>query len=142
MRRGLVMLACSCRFDLPPPSNALDDAGTDGLGIDSSPPCVTASRLGSEQRFSVGGTGTALAVALLDGKPGRDVAIAVGSGVQIMSGNGAGSFSLGTKIVTTVVAQVDDLVIDDFDADGDNDLVVWDEGGSSIAAIRQDSTVV
>jgi hypothetical protein len=113
------------------------DGGGDGPTVDSSPACVTAATFQPEQSFAVGGAGTALVVAQLDRMPGRDVAIAVGDGVQIMSGDGAGLFSMGRKIST----QADGLVTEDFDNDGDFDLVVWDEGGTAISAIRQDSTV-
>lgn len=116
------------------------DGGTDGSTIDAPPPCVAGATFRAEATFSVGGTGTAIAVGQLDRMPGVDVAIAVGDGVQILSGNGAGSFTRGAKIPTTVVAEA--LVLDDFDSDGDNDLIVWDVGGTSIAEIRQNSSVV
>jgi len=125
----------------PKPADQGDARSDDGgPTIDSSPPCVTAAAFKPEESFAIGATGTALVVAQLDRMPGRDVAIAVGDGVQIMSGNAAGTFSRGMKITTTTTA-ADGLVSDDFDIDGDADLVVWDEGGATMTAIRQNSTV-
>lgn len=121
----------------PTPANRVD-GGDDGPTIDSSPPCVTAAMFAPEQGFAVGAVGSALALGQLDRMPGRDVAIAVGDGVQIMSGDGTGIFSRGMKIA----APADGLVIDDFDADADDDFVIWDEAGSSIVAIRQSSSTV
>jgi hypothetical protein len=116
----------------------IDDDG--GPTIDSSPPCVTAAAFKPEESFAIGATGTALVVGQLDRMSGRDVAIAVGDGVQIMSGNATGTFSRGMKITTTTTA-ADGLVSDDFDNDGDSDFVVWDDGGTTMTAIRQNSTV-
>ena len=115
--------------------------GSDGDGSIDAPPaaCVAGVTFQAEATFSVGGTGTAIVVGQLDRLPGRDLAIAVGDGIQIMSGNGAGSFTPGLKITTTTVA--DALITEDFDADGDADLITWDVGGTSIAAIRQNSAV-
>ena len=127
----------------PKPGDRPDGAGSggdDGPVIDSSPPCVTAAMFGPEQSFSIGAPGTAIAFAQLDRVIGRDLAIAVGDGVQLMLGDNAGSFAPGTKIPAPAAMQVDRLVIDDFDNDGDSDLVVWDEAGTGIAEIRQDRT--
>ena len=117
------------------------DGGTDGDGspIDAPPPCVAGVTFQPEGTFSVGGTGTAIVVAQLDRMPGADLAIAVGDGIQIMSGNGAGVFTPGVKITTTTAA--DALITEDFDADGDANLIVWDVGGTAIAAIRQNTSV-
>lgn len=140
---ALTVVACApgCQQLLgitdPTPADRTDGGGDDGPMVDSSPACVTAATFRPEESFAVGGIGTALVVAQLDRMPGRDVAIAVGDGVQIMSGDGAGSFSTGMKIA----AQADDLVIGDFDNDGDGDILAWDEGGVSMAAYRQDSSV-
>jgi hypothetical protein len=120
----------------PTPADRVDGGDGDGPPIDSSPPCVTAAMFAPEQGFSIGAVGSALAIGQLDRMPGRDVAIAVGDGVQIMSGNATGIFSLGMKIASPA----DGLVIDDFDADGDDDFVIWDEAGSSIVAIRQNTS--
>lgn len=147
MRRLLLLLVVVCApgcgkllgISNPTPADGGDgDGGDDASTIDSSPPCVTPAMFAAEQSFAIGGTGTSLAVAQLDRKPGRDVVIAVGDGVQIMSGNGAGSFSQGLKIA---IPQADGVTVGDFDNDGDGDLVVWDEDGTAIAAFRQDSSV-
>jgi hypothetical protein len=103
---------------------------------------VTPATFDAEQSFAIDGIGTALAIGQLDRRIGRDVAVAVGDGVQILSGDGTGAFSLGMKVPAPMSTEVDGLVIDDFDADADDDLVVWDDGGSAIAAIRQDSSTV
>lgn len=126
----------------PKPGDRPDGAGSgdDGPVVDSSPPCVTAATFGTEQSFSIGAAGTALAVARLDRVIGLDIAIAVGDGVQLMLGDNAGSFAMGTKIPAPTGLQVDRLVIDDFDNDADADLVVWDEAGTEIAEIRQATT--
>jgi hypothetical protein len=126
----------------PKPGDRPDGAGGDDGGptIDSSPPCVTAATFLPEQSFAIGATGTALAIAQLDRVIGRDVAIAVGDGVQLMLGDNAGSFGSGMKIPAPTGIQVDRLVIDDFDNDGDSDLVVWGDAGTGIAEIRQDRT--
>jgi hypothetical protein len=126
----------------PTPAGSSDGGGDpDGPSIDSSSPCVAAAMFQPEQSFSVGAMGTALAMGFLDRRPGGDIAIAVGDGIQILSGTntGTGTFSLAAKITTTAAA--DGLGIGDFDNDGDDDFVVWDEGGTSIVAIRQNSTV-
>jgi hypothetical protein len=116
------------------------DGGIDGPTVDAPPPCVLAASFRAEATFSVGGTGSAIAVGQLDRRPGLDLAIAVGDGVQIMSGDGAGAFTLGAKITTATTA--DAVATEDFDADGDADLIVWDVGGTAIAAIRQNSAVI
>ena len=72
----------------PVPADRTDGGGGDGPSVDSSPACVTAASFRPEQSFAIGATGTALVVGQLDRMPGRDVAIAVGNGIQIMSGNG------------------------------------------------------
>jgi hypothetical protein len=145
---ALVIMVCAPGCDRllgisdPMPDDRRDGAVDDGPTIDSSPPCVTPAVFDAEQRFAIGGIGTALAVGQLDRMVGRDVAVAVGDGVQILSGDGTGAFSLGMKVPAPMSTEVDGLVIDDFDADADDDLVVWDDGGSAIAAIRQDSSMV
>jgi hypothetical protein len=142
---ALTIVACApgCRQLLgitdPTPSDRIDGGG-DGPPVDSSPPCVIAAVFQPEQSFAIGGTGTALAIGQLD-RPGtgRDVAIAVGDGIQILVGNGAGSFSPGPKLAAPPSAQLDGLVIETFDNDADDDIVAWDEGGTTIVAYRQDA---
>lgn len=142
---ALTVVACApgCQQLLgitdPTPADRTDGGGDDGPTVDSSPACVTAVMFRPEESFAVGGTGTALAVGQLD-QPGtgRDVAIAVGDGIQIMVGNGTGSFSPGVKLSAPMSTQLEGLVIDSFDNDGDVDIVAWDEGGTSIVAYRQD----
>lgn len=149
--RRLVALAivvcapgCDRLLGISDPRPARLDAGgvDDGPMVDSSPPCVTPATFDAEQSFEIGGIGTALAIGELDRRVGRDVAVAVGDGVQILSGDGSGAFSQGMKIAAPGSTEVDGVVIDDFDADADDDLVVWDDGGSAIAAIRQDTATV
>lgn len=135
------MPGCDRLLGISNPTSA--DGGDGGLDdggptIDSSPACVTAAVFGPEQTFAIGGVGTAFAVAQLDHMIGRDVAIAVGTGVEIMSGNGGGTFSRRMTIATQTRAE--GLVSDDFDIDTKADLVVWDEGGTTMSAIRQTST--
>lgn len=118
------------------------DGGPGGgdAGIDAQPgACVTGAVFRAEATFAVGGMGTAMVVGQLDQRPGLDVAIAVGNGIQIMSGDGAGSFTAALKITTATPAKA--LAIEHFDLDTDEDLIVWDVGGTAIAALRQDSTV-
>src|SRR5689334_7496686 len=117
----------------PRPADGTDGGGGDDAPpIDSSPPCVAPAMWKPEQTFAIGATGLAFVVANLDGTVGADVAIAVGDGVQLMSGDRTGSFTQGLKI--TALAK--GLTLGDFDNDGDNDLVVWDEGGTTISAFR------
>jgi hypothetical protein len=122
----------------PTPAGGTDGGGEDGPTVDTSPPCVAAAVFRPEMSFSIGATGMALAEGFLDRMSGKDIAIAVGDGVRIMSGNNTGTFSQGMKIT----ALADGLVIGDWDNDADDDFVVWDEGGTSVVAIRQNSTMM
>jgi hypothetical protein len=132
--------SCSQLLGISDPTPADGGPGGDGGDIDAPPPaCVTAAAFRAEATFAAGGAGTAMVVAQLDRRPGLDVAVAVGDGIQILSGDGAGSFTPGLKITTATPA--DGLASEDFDADADDDLIVWDAGGTAIAAIRQNSTV-
>ena len=111
-----------------------EDAGPE---IDSSPPCVTPVAFGPEVSYAIGATGQALAVGRFDRVTGRDVAIAVGDGVQLMLGDNAGQFTAGMKLAGPTGMQVDRLVVADFDNNAFDDLVLWDEAGTGIAEIRQ-----
>lgn len=111
-----------------------DDAGPQ---IDSSPPCVNPAMFAPEEAYAIGAMGRSLAIGRFDRVTGRDVAIAVGDGVQLMLGDNAGMFTAGTKIPAPSGIAVDRVVVGDFSNDGFDDLVVWGAGGTDIAEIRQ-----
>src|SRR5262245_7737425 len=144
------MSGCSKLLGISDPSTG--DGGVTGDGaadaeidssIDAPPPCTTATAFGVEMSFDVGAVGTSLAVGELNRQApvGRDVAVAVGNGIQIMRGDGAGGFAVGIKVSTFAAT---DVVIDDFDltASSDDDLLAWQAGTANIAGIRQDSSIV
>lgn len=145
---GLLTGGCSKLLGITDPSS--DDGSTPRDGgpdaevdssIDAPPPCTTATTFSPEMSFDVTATGTGLVVAELTRTTptGRDVAIAVGDGIQIMTGNGMGGFALGLKKTIPATA----VLTDDFDltASADDDLVAWQTDTGTIAGMRQDSTV-
>jgi hypothetical protein len=102
-------------------------------GIDAPPPCTTGTAFGAEASFDVEGTGLSLALGKLDAGATLDVAIAIGSDIVILHGDGTGVFANPSN-VGSVAGQV---LIEDFDTDARDDLIVVQVGGSNIAARRQ-----
>ncbi|MBS1123403.1 MAG: Repeat domain in Vibrio, Colwellia, Bradyrhizobium and Shewanella [Deltaproteobacteria bacterium] len=116
--------------------NLLHDAADPDAMIDSSidapPPCTTSNAFGTELSFDVGAVATGFAVGKLDALATLDVAIAVGTQVVILHGDGAGNFGTPTIIDTAATG----VVIGDFDpTDGRKDLVLW--SGDQVVARRQ-----
>ena len=115
------------RLDSP-----MDDAMIDS-SIDAPPPCAAPNMFGSEMSFDVGAAATGFAVGKLDPGAALDVAIAVGTQVVILHGDGTGQFANPTIVDTPAVG----VAIDDFDIDVRNDLIIW--SGNNIVERRQNS---
>ncbi len=113
------------------PIDADPDAMIDS-SIDAPPPCATPNAFSTEMTFDVGAVGTGLAVGRLDPGAALDVAIAVGTQVVILHGDGAGNFASPLAIDTPAIG----VATDDFDVDGRNDLIIW--SANAIGERRQD----
>lgn len=101
--------------------------------IDAPPPCTTPNMFGTEMSFDVGAAATGFAVGKLDPGAALDVAIAVGTQVIILHGDGTGTFGNPTTVDTPATG----VGIEDFDLDVRNDLILW--GGNTIVERRQNS---
>jgi hypothetical protein len=102
--------------------------------IDAPPPCATPNMFGTEMSFDVGAVATGFAVGKLDAGAALDVAIAVGTQVVILHGDGAGNFANPTIVDTPAIG----VAVNDFDILGTgNDLLLW--GGNTVVARRQDT---
>lgn len=110
------------------------DGGIDSA-IDAPPACTTATAFGGETSFTVdlGATGVSLAVGKFDAGNTVDVAVAIGSDVVILHNDGTGGFVNPLKL-GSVAGQV---LVEDFDATGSDDLILVEVGGTNIAERRQ-----
>ena len=99
--------------------------------IDAPPPCAVPNTFGPEVTFPLGAAGVALAVDTLDQGANVDVAVAVTTELVILHGDGMGGFAN----PTTVATPASGVAVEDFDADGDNDLILW--SGDTIVEHRQ-----
>lgn len=105
---------------------------TDG-SIDAPPPCAAPSTFGSAQSFPIGATGVGLAIGKLDAGATLDVAIATGSAVVILHGDGAGGFGSPTVIDTAAIG----VLAESFNlGDARDDLVMW--SSSAVVTRLQD----
>jgi FG-GAP-like repeat len=110
------------------------DGDGDGGNGDAPPACAMAPTFGAEVSIDLGGTGTMIAFGDLNNDGKLDVAVAIGTSVVILHGDGAGG--LGTK--QTVATAATGVAIADFDIglDGD-DLVMWTVGGNTVIERNQ-----
>ena len=112
----------------PKPGGGPDDSGIDSAidsNIDAPPPCTTSVSFKAEQTSEVGATGKDFAIGRFDlGNLNDDIAIATGTNVMILHGDGAGNFG-GDGAKPIVATAADGLVVEDFDSDADDDLVMW-----------------
>lgn len=142
---ALLLAGCSKVLGISDPTPVKGDGGTrdgrsdamlDAPMIDSGPPCINAPIFGPEMSFDLGGTGVTIAVGDLDHDMKQDVAVALGDHVVILHGDGMG----GLANPQTIDTAADGVLIDDFDFDGRNDLILWKIGGSLLVERRQDIT--
>ncbi|MBX3154998.1 MAG: VCBS repeat-containing protein [Deltaproteobacteria bacterium] len=133
---------CSNLLGITDPSTKSDDGSPPPMidaevdsAIDAPPPCTAPTAFGAEASFDVepGATGLSLALGKLDAGATLDVAIAIGTDVVILHGDGTGVFANPTKL-GSVAGQV---LIDDFDTDARDDLILVQVGGSKVAIRRQ-----
>jgi FG-GAP-like repeat len=111
------------------------DGSGDGGAIDAPPPCIAPPAFAAPDSYTLPGTPGSLAVGNFTADNLRDVAIAVGTDVVILPGDGQGK--LGTAIALGTAA--DSVLGDDFDANATDDLILWTVGGASVVARRQDA---
>jgi hypothetical protein len=135
----VVLASCSRLLGIQDPQTGGGDGGPGGDAavdgdFDAPPPCAVAPSFGAEVSIDLGGTGTSLAFGDLNNDGKVDVAVAIGTAVVILHGNGTGA--LGTK--QTVATAADGVLVADFDIglDGD-DLVMWTVGGSTVIERNQ-----
>lgn len=110
----------------------LDDGGN---VIDGPPPCIAAPIFAAPDSYPLSGTPNLMATGDFDGDTKQDVAIALGTKVLILHGDGTGK--LGRPQDLLVAA--DGVLGDDFSVDGFDDLVLWTVGGTSVVELRQDA---
>jgi hypothetical protein len=136
----VVLAGCDKLLGIDDPQSATDgspgdDATGDGGGNGDAPPaCAIAPSFGAEVSIDLGGTGSMLAFGDLNNDGKLDVAVAIGTAVVILHGDGVGG--LGTK--QTVATAATGVAIADFDIslDGD-DLVMWTVGGTTVVERNQ-----
>ncbi len=121
--------ACTSLLGISDPTPATPGDGGPDSSIDSSidapPPCAPAVTFKAEQTSAIGATGTGFAIGRFDlGNLNADIAIATGTNVVIMHGDGAGTFG-GNGLKPMIATAAVDLVVEDFDSEGDDDLVMW-----------------
>ncbi|HLL22721.1 MAG TPA: VCBS repeat-containing protein [Kofleriaceae bacterium] len=138
----LWLAGCSSVLGISDPTTADTgdrDAGTvdsviDGP-VDANPSCTAPLKLAAERLSPVPKPGTGFALGKLDDGGVYDIAVATGSDVVILHGNGAGSFG-GNGAPSVVPTPATDVVSADFDSDGDDDLAMWTVGGTSVVVRR------
>lgn len=139
---ALAVLSTSCTKLLgitdPTPAGG-GDGGLDAFpdsSIDAPPPCTTPTAFKPDIVFDTGEPALGFALVDFDAGGVDDIAIATGDDVSIFHGNGTGNFGGdGQKIKIPTAA--DDLAVDDYDSDGDDDLALWTVGGSAVIVRRQ-----
>lgn len=131
--------ACTSLLGISDPTPAMPgDGGPDSSidsNIDAPPPCAPSITLKPELVSDIGVTGTAFAVSRFNNGIDEDIAIATGTSVVILHGNRTGSFG-GDGAKPTFAAAATDLVIGDFDNDGDDDFAMWTKGGTAVVVRR------
>ena len=136
----LALSGCTSVLGISDPTPAgVSDGGADSSidsHIDAPPACAMPVSLKAEISSDVGVTGTGFVISRFDQGLPEDIAIATGANVVILHGNRTGVFGGdGQKI--TIPTPATDLVVDDFDSDGDDDFVLWTKGGTSVVVQRQ-----
>ena len=110
------------------PTPATGDGGPDDGMIDSHidapPPCTTSIALQPEMTTELGKTGMGFVIGRFNNGLEEDIAVATGADVTILHGNRTGAFGGDGDIDVLATAAVD-LVVEDFDGIGFDDLVTW-----------------
>jgi hypothetical protein len=134
----LALTGCSSILGISDPRPATDgDGGVDGMvdsNIDAPPPCTAAITLKAELTSDIGAAGTGFAIGRFDNGLNEDIAVATGTSVVILHGDRTGVFG-GDGLKPTIPTAAVDLVVDDFDADADDDFVMWN--ATAVIARRQ-----
>jgi hypothetical protein len=114
---------------------AIDGVVVDGMVIDGGvPPCIAPPSFAGPDTYSLGGAPGLMGIGRFDNDGNRDVAIALTTKVLILHGNGLGGFGSRQEIDTAA----DGLLVEDFETDVHDDLVLWTVGGSRVVARHQD----
>jgi hypothetical protein len=127
---------CSSILGISDPKPATGDGGIDGMvdsHIDAPPPCAASITLKAEVASDLGKAGTGFVVGDFDNGGVDDIAVATGDDVIVLFGDNTGAFASPVTIPTAAT----DVVVDDFDADADDDFVMWTRGGTSVVVRRQ-----
>lgn len=123
-----VLTGCSSILGISDPKPATDgDGGVDGMvdsNIDAPPPCAPSITLKAEVTSAIGATGTGFTIGKFDNGVNEDIAVATGTSVVLLHGDRTGAFG-GDGLKPTIPTAAVDLLVDDFDADGDDDFVMW-----------------
>jgi len=103
--------------------------------VDAPPACTSPAGFGAEKSSNVGAVGKGLTVGNFDGMAGKDVAVAVGTDTLVLHGDQTGAFS-NPKGLGSVAG---DVVTEDFDAMGFDDLIFVGVGGTTVTERLQTS---
>ena len=127
---------CSSILGISDPTPATGDGGADTLvdsHIDAPPPCAPAITLKPAVTTDLGQPGSGFTTGDFDNGGVDDIVVATGDDVLVLFGNNTGAFGSPVTIPTAAT----DVLVDDFDSDGDDDLVLWTAGGTSVIVRRQ-----
>jgi VCBS repeat protein len=136
---ALLSGGCSSLLGIADPvasgDGGVDAQPGDGSVIDGPPPCIAPPGFAAPESYTLSGTPGLMATGDFDRDTNQDVAIALGTKVLILHGDGKGKLERPQELATAA----DGVIGEDFDSNGDGiDLILWTVGGASVVERRQD----